>query len=249
MLSRISLLCVLAAALALFTAAPASATIIATVDTAEVAAGDTSTGWYNYVLSSTDLANQGQTTFLSIAATQVQTAWGCTVDDLNNGTGYGINGNIGKTGGSYAGTEGAQITITFDTSVNTDGYNITKIKTLSGFSAYSRQKQNYDVSWAAPGSSTFSSLYSTGTLGSIHGTGAGGGENLVTLQDSGLGGVPIATGVGALRFTVHNVSGSSGETIYREFDVFGAPVPEPGTLALLATGLIGLLCYAWRRRK
>jgi hypothetical protein len=31
----------------------------------------------------------------------------------------------------------------------------------------------------------------------------------------------------------------------------GGPVivPEPGTLALLAGGLLGLLCYAWRRRK
>ena len=26
------------------------------------------------------------------------------------------------------------------------------------------------------------------------------------------------------------------------------PVPEPGTLALLAAGLVGLLAYAWRRR-
>ena len=26
-------------------------------------------------------------------------------------------------------------------------------------------------------------------------------------------------------------------------------IPEPGTLALLATGLIGLLAYAWRKRK
>jgi len=26
-------------------------------------------------------------------------------------------------------------------------------------------------------------------------------------------------------------------------------VPEPGTLALLAAGLIGLLCYAWRKRR
>ncbi len=26
-------------------------------------------------------------------------------------------------------------------------------------------------------------------------------------------------------------------------------VPEPGTIALLATGLIGLLCYAWRKRR
>jgi formylglycine-generating enzyme required for sulfatase activity len=28
-----------------------------------------------------------------------------------------------------------------------------------------------------------------------------------------------------------------------------APIPEPGTLVLLAGGLLGLLCYAWRRRK
>ena len=28
-----------------------------------------------------------------------------------------------------------------------------------------------------------------------------------------------------------------------------APIPEPSTIALLATGLIGLLCYAWRKRK
>jgi hypothetical protein len=27
------------------------------------------------------------------------------------------------------------------------------------------------------------------------------------------------------------------------------PVPEPGTLILMVTGLIGLLCYAWRKRK
>jgi hypothetical protein len=37
----------------------------------------------------------------------------------------------------------------------------------------------------------------------------------------------------------------------RPFDVIFAPstVPEPGTFVLLAAGLIGLLAYAWRRRK
>lgn len=29
----------------------------------------------------------------------------------------------------------------------------------------------------------------------------------------------------------------------------GAPIPEPSTIVLLATGLLGLLAYAWRKRK
>ncbi len=33
------------------------------------------------------------------------------------------------------------------------------------------------------------------------------------------------------------------------FAISGGPVPEPTTLALSISGLIGLLCYAWRKRK
>jgi hypothetical protein len=35
----------------------------------------------------------------------------------------------------------------------------------------------------------------------------------------------------------------------QSFDYIGVSVPEPGTFALCATALFGLLCYAWRKRK
>jgi hypothetical protein len=46
----------------------------------------------------------------------------------------------------------------------------------------------------------------------------------------------------------------TGETLGTLFKAkmycfFDTTVPEPGTIVLLGTGLMGLLCYAWRKRK
>jgi len=47
----------------------------------------------------------------------------------------------------------------------------------------------------------------------------------------------------------HRVLPDSAETYYSIGFRIAAPIPEPGTLALLAAGLIGLLAHAWRKRK
>lgn len=49
-------------------------------------------------------------------------------------------------------------------------------------------------------------------------------------------------------FTPGAPAGSSDGTFYQEIDIVKA-IPEPSTLVLLVAALIGLLCYAWRRRK
>jgi len=45
---------------------------------------------------------------------------------------------------------------------------------------------------------------------------------------------------------------TSANTIYLVTDATGgtfAVVPEPGTISIVLSGLIGLVAYAWRKRK
>jgi len=74
-------------------------------------------------------------------------------------------------------------------------------------------------------------------------------NNIVSSTWSGLGiDIPLIGNVGTilLGFTVN----CANDIYFETFDVEGGEIiPEPGTLLLLGTGLVGMVGYGWRRRR
>ncbi len=76
---------------------------------------------------------------------------------------------------------------------------------------------------------------------------AGGGTQLRAFVDGVDEGLFNATDTSQLRFRFGGLQ-SGGEAVW-DHVVINQEIPEPSTLALLASGLLGLLCYAWRKRR
>lgn len=198
----------------------------------------------SFTVSSSDLL-QTNLSSAGIPADSGAALYNSTVAALYNG----IDGDPVSTDDSSSFTPSAPTTVVFqlDTTTNANGYDINKIVSLSGYCDI-RTLQAYSLSVAKVGSSTYSLLYSVdSTL--TNNTNVLGTDVQVTAIGSSGG--AIASGIGSIKVEFLGNGSASPETVYREMDVFGSAttIPEPSTLVLMVAGLVGLLAYAWRKRK
>lgn len=193
--------------------------------------GDHTTGTTNFVIISTDLVNQGQMTLDS------WTGDGGFAGDVNDGDGA-------ISGTDFYGAANPTLTFFLDTSVNTYGYDITKVHTLAQWAsntAASQANQNFELLVREVGSVSFSSL---GSYSHTPYTDAVGAHNasIELTESTGF----IAEKVNAVRF-VYTAAGASGLTL-SEIDVIGvASVPEPSSTSFICLSLGSLLLHRRRR--
>ncbi len=186
---------------------------------------------------------------------QLETNWSQDVQLLNDGS-LGpdqSNESISNVNGIWS---DSSITLTFDTTVNKKGYDITGIQTYAGWNigAAGRSNQGYQIditfvggktatllakqSWANPDPVSY---WTQVTIANESGTG-------VLSNGSGVS----ATGVESITFSQTDPAAAyGGPAAYREFQIIGAAttIPEPSTIMMVVTGMIGLLAYAWRKRR
>jgi len=90
--------------------------------------------------------------------------------------------------------------------------------------------------------------------------GTGASQNVITWSLAQIGGYGLAgsgtatltgvTATDALYFGPGTYYAGAGGTSGAAYDnLTYTPIPEPSTLVLLGMGLVGLLCYAWRKRR
>ncbi|MDF7808370.1 PKD domain-containing protein [Pontiellaceae bacterium B12219] len=186
------------------------------------------------VVSSTDLA---QTAYLSSAgAGGNEAAEHAQLFDGEIGNQSGSTGDPSKVRLTGDNT----ITVTFDTSVNTYGYDIDVIETFAGWTPttydgvsatnnLSRSNQGYEliIGFADGSFGTFAGPAHWEPNGDAVVTNAVGTEINDTYWTkvgfSGVGGNPMLRNVESITFDISNNARAGGVVIYREFDVFGDP--------------------------
>lgn len=159
------------------------------------------------------------------------------------------DGNFGATGTDFGTVVSfqptTQLTFSFDLTASPAGYDLTQIRTYTGWDT-GRDGQEFSLAFStasAPG--TFFVLATIGPVDVASTT--GNGNIRVTIADLVAG--TLVGNVAALRFTF--TSFENNASAWREFDAFGTPaaIPEPATTALVAVGLALMASVAVKRRR
>ena len=157
---------------------------------------------------------------------------------LNNGQ-FTIFGGFVNNPQLATATDNSWVQYNLDVSIHTLGYDIMNITTYGGWNDSGRDKQLFAISYSLVGEVGFH------YLDSINFDPPATGPAQVATGVRAVFATSL-TGVDAIRFDfLSGQENSYGG--YAEFDVFGSPVPEPSTLALVGLGGVGLL--AMRRRR
>lgn len=146
---------------------------------------------------------------------------------------------------------------TLDTSVNTAGYDIDSIHSFAGFNQ-DRSWQTLEIKYAlvgdtiTPGAELDRTLVGNFAYRPTPTPGVYNATHMTIADD--LGGL-VLTGVKAIEVKFVDNGFHQGSSVnmssYREISVVGSAsaIPEPSSIALLVAAIMGLVAYAWRKRR
>lgn len=190
-----------------------------------------------YTVATNDLLQASATLTSTAGNFQQESSAGVTV--LTDGI-FGIpNFSSSATGGNNGGT---LLIYTLDMAASPAGYTISNINVFGGWQDPGRDQQSYTVAYSTVLTpDTYTDITTVNFSPPLSG-GVGSAPvytSVAISSDSG----PLADNVSKVRFTFN--ASENGYCGYRELDVIGTAVPEPGSLALLGLTALGLV----RRRR
>jgi hypothetical protein len=241
----------------------ASATTITYEGRANDPADFTGASWSSFstvpALSSSDYLNGLPNALTAVPGSTAHSA-GASLSSglaiLNNGAGSTANDQtviVGTDGDSSSYT---RLLIDLQNTVHVQQFNSYNMAAMDGTRNYQRYSLYGSNAGAAP-TQTGDPLANGWSLIANVATDAAWATSYVNSYQTG--GVSVSNINQSFRYLlfdahIEDALQSDGTTAYNgnhyvELDVVGSVVPEPTGLVLVMTGLVGLLCYAWRKRR